>query len=97
MLRSGAVAIGAVATLASLYGCADRHDGYDRYCVEDTSSTRVEDGRCDSSATGGTGHYHWYYVPSGTARPAVGGAARGGSFTVPARGGFGGHGDSGGS
>ncbi len=95
VLRSGAVAIGAVATLAGLYACSS-HNDYDRYCVDSTSNTRTQDTNCDSSDTGGAGHYHWYYVRSGTSRPRVGDPARGGSFSVPARGGFGGHGGEGG-
>jgi len=89
--RSATVSLGAVTALAGVFltGCAG--DDNDRYCADRTTNTRVDDGKCGSDHT----RYGWYRVPSGGRKPAVGTKAGTGGH-APARGGFGGHGTSGG-
>jgi hypothetical protein len=91
--RSAAVSISAVTALASVFlaGCNDSDDGSDRYCADRTTNTRVDASNCDSDHSGT--RYGWY---AGGVRPRVGGKVSGGSYRPPARGGFGGHGTSGG-
>jgi hypothetical protein len=93
--RSAAVSISAVTALASVFlaGCGD-DDGSDRYCADRTTNTRVDDRNCDSGHVGP--RYGWYWLAAGASRPRIGGKATGGSYTAPSRGGFGGHGTSGG-
>jgi hypothetical protein len=97
--RSGSVGTGMVGLLAAGFvglagvGVASvlgGGDDYDRYCVDSRTDTRVTDDRCDRDG----GYYHWYYLNRGARTPVVGEHVSGGSYTVPARGGFGGHGDS---
>ncbi len=98
--RSNAVKIGAVGALAaSFLGCCGigaaamfSGSGHDQYCVDSRTDTRVTDDHCRPES----GYYHWYYVNLGSRVSGVGGHMSGGSYTVPSRGGFGGHGDSGG-
>jgi hypothetical protein len=81
------VSISAVTALASVFlaGCDDPDDGSDRYCLDRTTSSQVDDQRCESDHTGT--RYGWQ-----TGR----GRSGGGTVKPPARGGFGGHGTSGG-
>lgn len=88
------MSISAVTALAGVFlaGCNSGDDDSGRYCADRTTNTRVDDKDCDS----GGARYGWY---SGGRRPKVGGKVGGGSFTnapPPPRGGFGGHGTSGG-
>lgn len=86
--KSAVVSVGAVA-LASLglYAAAedDDHD-YAGVCVDETTQRRVADDQCDGNhGSGFHGGRGWYFVPRGTAAPAVGAPVSGGSFTEPPR------------
>lgn len=102
--RSQAVNLGAVSTLATLFlsGCGLPFGGndtkdrdYDEYCVDNNSGNRLSDDDCDDDdrhrSTGrSAGGASWYYVPTGTRKPAIGAKGdTGGSYSVPAKGGFG--------
>lgn len=96
-----AVALVAAALSAA---CADVNRGPDhaQVCYENRTNRRVEDERCDDSTAGST---RWFYVPRGTAVPAVGESlaeTRGtfarpttGTISTVSRGGFDGRGASG--
>lgn len=71
-------------------------DDYDAYCVDQETDVRVEDDDCDPddriSGASSSGRYHWYFIPLGSPKPAVGAKAAGGSYAKPVKGGFGGSG-----
>jgi hypothetical protein len=92
-LRSSAIGLGIVGTLAAGFAACSSPD-YHRYCT-DAAGRRIADSNCGSSASSGGG-YRWYYTRSGSRTPKIGEPVSGGSYSVPARGGFGGHGTSGG-
>lgn len=87
--KSTKVVMGSVAAAAALvcgWGVVAGADD-DSQQVCELNGDVVSDDQCGS---GGNSSAHWYYIPSGSHRPAVGGKAVGGSSVKPvSRGGFG--------
>lgn len=76
-----------VAAALSITACSPRPQADSRVCT-DGAGRRVADQNCQRSG-GRAGGAYWYYGGRETARTGWGEKVSGGSYTAPARGGFG--------
>ena len=76
-----------VAAALSITACSPRPQADSRVCT-DRAGRRVADQNCQRSG-GRSARGHWDYGGRGTARTGRGEKVSGGSYTAPARGGFG--------